>query len=298
MNPLTNAPSLKALEWGSVCSLLVKRAARFANQEAFAALRPGGAGPEDVARSLGQVELLRILLDDGPLRFTGIPEVLGLCEALGVSGECLDGADLVALARFAVSPSDLGRDVQARLDRRSLPVSRFPAEAADLLRLGELPFVRSVERAIGPKGEVRDDASPELRRLRARTHRLREDLDLVFETYLRQPNADDVLQDKVVASRNGRSVLMVKAEAKRSFEGVVHGASRAQKTAFVEPIEAVSVNNELVVVSEEEQEEIRQILRRLSDEAREDLSALKRAEWILGVWDSLHARARLDHDSG
>ena len=53
-----------------------------------------------------------------------------------------------------------------------------------------------------------------------------------------------------------------------------------------------------MVVSEEEQEEIRQILRRLSDEARQDLSALKRADWILGVWDSLHARARLAHDLG
>lgn len=298
LNPLTNPPSLKALDWGSVCSLLVKRAARSANQEAFAAFLPGGAGREEIAGSLAQVELLRILLDDGPLRFTGIPEVGELCEALSIKGEYLDGPDLVALARFAATGSDLGRDVLSRLDRRSLAVSRFPAEASDLVRLGELSFVQSVERAIGPKGEVRDDASPELRRLRARTHRLKEDLDLVFESYLKRPNAEDVLQDKVVASRNGRSVLMVKAEAKRSFEGVVHGASRAQKTAFIEPIEAVAVNNELVVVSEEEQEEIRQILRRLSDEAREDLSVLKRAEWILGIWDSLHARARLAHDIG
>ncbi len=300
LNPLTltNPPSLKALEWGSVCSLLARRAARSANQEAFASLLPGVTGREEVAAALGQVELLRILLDDGPLRFAGIPEVAALCDALGIGGEYLDGVDLVALARFATSAADLGREVQARLDRRSLPPSRFPAEAADLIRTGDLSFVRSVERAIGPKGEVRDDASPELRRLRARTNRLREDLDLVFESYLRKPNADDVLQDKVVASRNGRSVLMVKAEAKRSFEGVVHGASRAQKTAFIEPIEAVAVNNELVVVSEEEQEEIRQILRRLSDEAREDLSVLRRAEWILGAWDSLHARARLAHDIG
>jgi DNA mismatch repair protein MutS2 len=296
--PLTNASSLKALEWGSVCSLLVKRAGRTVNREAFAALLPGVVGREEVTVSLGQVELLRILLDDGPLRFAGIPEVESLCHALGIDGEYLDGVDLVALARFAASASDLGRDVQTRLDRRSLPMSRFPTEAGDLARVGELSFVRSVERAIGPKGEVRDDASPELRRLRARTSRLREDLDLVFETYLRKPNADDVLQDKVVASRNGRSVLLVKAEAKRSFEGVVHGASRAQKTAFIEPIEAVAVNNELVVVSEEEQEEIRQILRRLSDEAREDLSALRRAEWILGAWDALHAKACLAHDLG
>ena len=300
LNPLTltNPPSLKALEWGSVCSLLARRAARSANQEAFASLLPGVTGRGEVAAALGQVELLRILLDDGPLRFAGIPEVAAVCDALGIGGEYLDGVDLVALARFATSAADLGREVQARLDRRSLPPSRFPAEAADLIRTGDLSFVRSVERAIGPKGEVRDDASPELRRLRARTNRLREDLDLVFESYLRKPNADDVLQDKVVASRNGRSVLMVKAEAKRSFEGVVHGASRAQKTAFIEPIEAVAVNNELVVVSEEEQEEIRQILRRLSDEAREDLSVLRRAEWILGAWDSLHARARLAHDIG
>ena len=297
-SPLTNASSLKALEWGSVCALLVRRSARAVNREAFAGFLPEGANRTEVTASLAQVEGLRTLLEDGALPFSGIPEVYGLCAALAIEGEYLEGADLLALARFATASSGLGGDVRSRLDRRSSPPSRFPAEAADLARLGELGFVRSVERALGPKGEVRDDASPELRRLRARANRLKEDLDLVFETYLRSPKADDVLQDKVVASRNGRSVLMVKAEAKRSFEGVVHGASRAQKTAFIEPIEAVAVNNELVVVSEEEQEEIRQILRRLSDEARADLSVLNRGEWILGVWDSLHAKARLAHDLG
>ena len=293
---LTNSSSLKALEWGSVCALLAGRAARTANRETFAALAPGDSERADVERRLAEVEALRILLEDGSLRFEGIPEIDEICAALSIQGEYLDGVDLLALARFAVASADLGRDVGARLDRRSLPSSRFVSEAADLGRIHDLAFVASVARAIGPKGEVRDDASPELRRLRARTNRLREDLDLVFETYLHKPNADDVLQDKVVANRNGRSVLMVKAEAKRSFEGVVHGASRAQKTAFIEPIEAVAVNNELVVVSEEEQEEIRQILRRLSEEARQDLSAIKRAEWILRIWDEIHAKARLAQD--
>ncbi|MEO8500691.1 MAG: Smr/MutS family protein [Vicinamibacteria bacterium] len=297
-SPLTNASSLKALEWGSVCALLVRRSARLVNQEFFTSFPPGGASRSEVTAILAQVEGLRILLEDGALPFSGIPEVGDTCGALAIKGEYVDGPELLALARFATASSGLGRDVQSRLGRRSLPVSRFVAEAADLARIGDLSFVRSVERAIGPKGEVRDDASPELRRLRARTHRLREDLDLVFDSYLRDPKASDVLQDKVVASRNGRSVLMVKAEARRSFEGVVHGASRAQKTAFIEPIEAVAVNNELVVVSEEEQEEIRQILRRLSDEAREDLGALQRTEWIVCAWDALHARARLGHDLG
>jgi DNA mismatch repair protein MutS2 len=274
----------------------VKRAARVANQDLFATLSPGASGRDEVTASLREVEFLGRLLEDGPLRFQGLPEVDTLCDALAIAGQYLDGVDLFALARFAVQTSDLGRDLQARLDRRTLPPSRYPGEARDLTRLGDLRFVRSVERAIGPKGEIRDDASPELRRLRARTQRLREDLDLVFESYLRRRDADEVLQDKVVASRNGRSVLMVKAEAKRAFEGVVHGASRAHKTAFIEPVEAVVVNNELVEVSEEEQEEIRQILRRLSDEARDDLSILVRAEGIVRAWDSLHARARLGRD--
>ena len=220
MNPVTNPPSLKALEWGSVCSLLVKRAARVANREAFAALLPGAATREEVTASLGQVELLRILLDDGPLRFAGIPEVLSLCDVLGIRGEYLDGADLVALARFAVSAS------RPRPRRSGAPRSPLSSRVA-LPGGGRRPHPpRRRSPSSGrwrgpsdPKGEVRDDASPELRRLRARTHRLREDLDLVFETYLRKPNADDVLQDKVVASRNGRSVLMVKAEAKRSVRG-------------------------------------------------------------------------------
>lgn len=295
---LTNASSLKALEWNSVCSLLVRRAARAANREKFATFLPERASLAEITASLAQVEVLRTCLEAGPLGFSEIPEVQANCEALAIEGEYLDGGDLITLARFATAGCSLGREVQARLDRKNLPPSRFAAESADLVRLGGLSFVPSVERSLGPRGEVRDDASPELRRLRARANRLLEDLDLVFENYLRSPRADDVLQDKVVASRNGRSVLMVKAEAKRAFEGVVHGASRAQKTAFIEPIEAVAVNNELVVVSEEEQEEIRRILRRLSDEAREDLPVLKRADWILGAWDALHARARLAHDLG
>ncbi|MBK5257795.1 MAG: Smr/MutS family protein [Vicinamibacteria bacterium] len=295
---LTNSSSLKALEWSSICALLVRRATRAHARTAFADFPPGGASRGEVETSLAQVEVFRNLLADGALGFAGIPEVEEICASLVIQGEYLDGLDLLALARFAGASADLGREVEARLDRGSFPNSGFPTEAKDLRRVGDLSFVRSVAKKIGPKGEVRDDASPELRRLRARTNRLREDLDLVFETYLHKPNADDVLQDKVVASRNGRSVLMVKAEAKRSFEGVVHGASRAHKTAFIEPIEAVAVNNELVVVSEEEQEEIRQILGSLSDEARQDLSALQRADWILRIWDSLHAKARLAHDLG
>ena len=215
-SPLTNASSLKALEWGSVCALLVRRAARSVNQEGFASFLPGGASQTEVVATLGQVEALRTLLEEGPLPFSGIPEVGDVCEALAIQGEYLDGAELVAVAVFATASSSLGRDVQSRLDRRTLPPSRFLSEAADLARIGELSFVRSVERAIGPKGEVRDDASPELRRLRARTSRLRDDLDLVFDTYLRDPKANEVLQDKVVASRNGRSAATT---AKSGSEG-------------------------------------------------------------------------------
>ncbi len=293
---LTNASSLKALEWDSVRALLVGRAARSVNREAFASFLPGASSRAEVEASLKRVEVFRGLVNEGILRFEGIPEVGELCDALHIEGDYLDGLELASLARFAQGACELGQDVRTRLDREGLAQSRFAEEASHLSRLGGLSFVASVARAIGPKGEVRDDASPELQRLRARTHLLKEELDLVFETYLHKPNADDVLQDKVVANRNGRSVLMVKAEAKRTFDGVVHGASRANKTAFIEPVEAVAVNNELVVVSEEEQEEIRQILRRLSDEAREDLVPLRGAESILETWDALHAKARLARD--
>lgn len=293
---LTNASSLKALEWGSICALLAGRATRAGNREAFSASPPGSLDRAQVEASLAQVDLFSDLLSDGGLRFDGIPEVEEILASLSVEGTYLDGIELVRLSRFAEQCAGLGIEVEGRLDRRSPPLSHFRAQAMELGRLSGLSFVRSVAATIGPKGEVRDDASPELRRLRARANRLRDDLDLVFETYLRKPNADAVLQDKVVASRNGRSVLMVKAEAKRSLEGVVHGASRANKTAFIEPIEAVEVNNELVVVSEEEQEEIRRILRELSDQARADLDTLGRAEQILTAWDGLHAKARLSRD--
>ena len=165
---LTNASSLKALEWASICALLVHRATRSVNRIAFETFLPDESHRTQIEGQISQVETFRTLLDDGTLRFESIPEVDEICGALSIQGEYLDGIDLVALARFAEGSAELGRDVKARFDRRSIPPSRFPAEAADLVRLGDLPFVRSVGTAIGPKGEVRDDASPELRRLRAR----------------------------------------------------------------------------------------------------------------------------------
>ena len=294
----TNPHTLSTLEWGSICELLRQRAVRSRNQEAFAALRPAFASRASVDRRLEDVAAFQRLLEDGPLLAAGLPEVDDFQATLKVQGESLDAPSLFSLARFAEVCAELGRAARSRFQRAGLTSLRFLDEAGELSRMGDLAFVKAVFSAIGATGEILDDASVELRRIRVRTHRLRDDLDRVFDSYLQRKDSFDILQDKVVASRNGRSVLMVKAEAKRSFGGVVHGASRSANTAFIEPAEAVEVNNQIVEASEEEQEEIRRILRHLSDLAREDLSLLRRSLAIVETWDELHAIALLARDLG
>ena len=68
------------------------------------------------------------------------------------------------------------------------------------------------------------------------------------------------MQDELITIRGERFVIPVKVEQKRRVQGVVHGASSSGQTVFVEPLETIEQNNELVRLLDEEQAEIHRIL--------------------------------------
>ena len=105
---------------------------------------------------------------------------------------------------------------------------------------------------IDPSGEVVDDASPELRHIRERLRKQRSRLRGTLESYLRGKDTAKYLQDHVVTERNGRYVLVVKAEHRTSIPGIVHGASTSGASLFLEPLSTVEINNDIVALDEQE----------------------------------------------
>jgi DNA mismatch repair protein MutS2 len=177
----------------------------------------------------------------------------------------------------------------------------FRGEAAKYLRLTERAAAladfrqlsAAIHRAIVPNGEISDDASPQLKRIRAGIAQSREKIRRALEGILRaRGEASGEKGKDYITLRNDRFVIPVRASERRTIPGVVHGASGTGQTIFVEPLEAIDLNNRLVQLSDEEVAEIARILEELTERVRLDRAALETAAAQIAHLDSIFARAR------
>ncbi len=148
----------------------------------------------------------------------------------------------------------------------------------------------AVRRAILPNGEISDDASPALRRVREGIARTRESLQKTLERILRARGSEG--GDDYITQRNDRYVIPVRASERRSLEGVVHAASATGQTVFVEPLETIEVNNRLVHLREDEAAEIARILEELTGRLAAERGPVAHAAAAVAEMDALFARAR------
>ncbi|MEZ5415820.1 MAG: Smr/MutS family protein [Vicinamibacterales bacterium] len=210
-------------------------------------------------------------------------------QALAIEGRPLEALALRILADFVASIAE----AQAA-------VAKAPGEYPVLRQLVSrlAPFVdevAAVRRAIDVNGDVVDDASPRLAAIRERLRRQRARLRAALEQFVRGRDTAKYLQEQVVTQRNGRAVLMVRAEHRAHVPGIVHGASATGATLFLEPMAGVEINNDIVAAEEEEAEEIFRILLELTDRFRHRPGDFRVAVLVAEELDLLQARARLAH---
>ena len=235
------------------------------------------AATTETVRYLGSSQLF-------PLRATAdLPNIL---TALAVVGRPLEALRLVALADFVDSIDDSRAAV-----RRA--AAAFPLLEA--VTNGIASFKREtslVREKIEPSGDVVDHASPELKLIRERLRKQRTRLRGTLESFLRGKDTAKYLQDQVVTERNGRFVLVIKAEHRSSIPGVVHGASTSGASLFLEPLSTVEINNDIVALEEQELEEVRRILLGLTDAFRAREPELEKSIDAATELDVLQGRAR------
>src|SRR5271156_251213 len=141
--------------------------------------------------------------------------------------------------------------------------TKFPLLAERAASLGDFrDLLAAIRRCILPNGDISDDASPALRRIRASISDTRASIQKTLKQILRARNAE--AGEDYVTLRNDRFVIPVRAEHRRAVPGVMHGASATGQTVFLEPFETVEVNNQLVQLAEDEAAEILRILRELT----------------------------------
>ena len=137
-----------------------------------------------------------------------------------------------------------------------------------------------------------DHASAELRSIRDRLRKQRARLRSTLESYLRGRDTAKYLQDQIVTDRNGRYVLVVRAEHRSAIPGIIHGASSSGASLYLEPLSTVEVNNDIVALEEQEAAEVRRILLALTDAFRRRAIDLQRTLEVATELDVVQARAR------
>ena len=157
-------------------------------------------------------------------------------------------------------------------------------------------FLRFFRDKIQPDGTLEDKASPELARIRREIEKQRRCIQDSLRSYMRRLAEGGTVQDELISIRGERFVIPVKVEQKRRVQGVIHGASSSGQTVFVEPLETIEQNNELVRLFEEELAEIHRILVEMTERIGTRAQEILRAVEVLAELELQFAKARFAED--
>jgi len=289
-SPVQHA-DLAALEWEPLLAVVAGFAASPVGREALLAFKPS-SDEEWIARQHRLTAETRLLLEEQiSVPLGGLFDPTQHAAKAQIAGAALEAIELQAVARLARDISSWQAILQsppARLAGKLPGLSELTVALTANLR----PLADAIERKIQPDGSLADDASPELNRIRREQERQRRVIEESLRAALRKLASEGSTQEDLITIRGDRFVIPVRSELKRRVSGVVHGASSSGQTVYVEPLETIEQNNELVRLVEEEQAEIHRIFVALTAQVGSYAPALVEGARVLALVDTLQARAR------
>jgi DNA mismatch repair protein MutS2 len=278
--------ALDVLEFRDALDRVARFAASDLGAEAVRSLSPS-TDPLWIAGELRPVgEMMALLTGDEGWGMPAVPDLREPLRRLRVEGTVWDGPVLRQAATLMVSSRTARRNLRPYAERYpslrelSEPLPEFP----------KLP--EEIDRAVDDDGRVRDEASPELYRLRRQMHGARNRIVARLTDFAGSLPANYQVPDASVSVREGRYVVPVRREGRSEVGGIVHGESGSGATLFIEPPVAIELMNRLRELEADEAREVQRILRELSGRLRPHHAELLGALEALIRLDSLYARAR------
>src|SRR5947209_9988043 len=281
-----NSHSLRVLEYEQVRALLAEQISTDLGRERVAELAPLDE-EEEIRRRLQETTEARRMMDvAGSLPLGGIHDVRAVVQAAARDG-LIEAPALLDLADTISS----GRRLRGFLSKRAEEAPRLAAmgrEIGDFERLEE-----EIRRCISPRGDVLDDASPTLVRIRKDQKIYHGRMMERLHSILRNSAYRDMIQDPVVTIRDDRYCIPVKSEYRSQFGGLIHDQSASGATVFMEPTAVVELGNELRQLTLKERQEIERILRELAGKVGREAIPLLGTLHTLSLIDFISAKAKL-----
>src|SRR5579872_1619152 len=308
-----NHSSARVLEFEGVREMLRGYAWSPLGQERIAALAPSPDRAWIERQQQMTEEIREFRRRGGRFDFSGLSDPGLLVQKARIEGAALEGGELreiIAVVdraaewrEIALQPPDM-----KGVARAALPAS--PAEgvwanaisawreiaklSAGIVDFTEL--LRFFRNKILPDGTLDDRASPQLAAIRREIEKQKRLIHESLQGYLRRLSEGGVVQEELVTIRGERFVIPVKSEQRRRVKGVVHGASSSGQTIFIEPLETIEQNNELVRLLDEEQAEIHRILLEMTAKVGEMAESLAHAVEAMAEIELQFAKARFALD--
>lgn len=232
-------------------------------------------------------ELRRILIAGEPFPLSSYPDTRATLKMLGIRNSVLNVPQFLEISAITVLFHRLLEFITTRQDKYPL---LFEVMAGVNYEPG---IIKAIDLVMDETGHVRSTASPELARIRRQLSRKRVEADQLYQSVMQRYRKNGWLTDAEESWRNGRRVISVFAEQKRSAKGVIHDISATGKTCYIEPEETIGINNLLLELEEEEREEIKRILAELTIFLRQYTPLLKAYSDKVEFYDATAAKARL-----
>lgn len=212
-------------------------------------------------------------------------------KLLGIPGAVLTGADFVELRRLADSMERIFR----WFDRERKTVYPGLSQMIESTHY-EKVIVKMIDDVMDEQGQVKDNASVQLRSIRMSLYKKRTELRRIFERIISKLNKQGFLAEIEESFMNGRRVVAVYAEQKRMVKGILHGESDTRRTVFIEPEETIGLNNEIYSLENDEKKEVYRILRELTKQLSKYEPLLSDWHSIVGEYDFIRGKAKLAID--
>jgi DNA mismatch repair protein MutS2 len=294
-----NEHTLTVLEYDKVRSLVAGFAVSEPGRASVSELLPA-LSPVVVAERLQETqECTGLLISGENLPLDGVMNVGASVAKLRIDGLTLAPLELLEIAKTLGA----GRRIKGFFERigekgvsarQGTPLLR--ARAAVIQPLPQIE--NAIANAIDEKAEVKDSASPALRRVRKQLSRMRDDILGRLSGILQDGSLQKIVQEPVITMRDDRYVLPLKPNFRQSIRGVVHGQSGSRSTLFVEPLEVLEQNNRLAELRMEERDEVERILRELTGMLAQEVEPIEAMIGALAAIDAIAARARFGIEYG
>jgi len=287
--------SAESLEWPRLRDAIAGRAFSPLGRAWVLALEPSADLAWIETQQQRSAEIGAFFAAGGSFDFHGLFDPTALLGESRIEGSALEPLQILTLLHLAERVNAW----RALLFPASKPEQAWFSDESGIAALSHplrhfnlTPLVEQLRGKIEPDGSLADDASHELRRIRRAIDRQHHAIEESLRRSLRKMSDEGSTQDSLITIRGERFVIPVKVEHKRKVPGVIHGSSSSGQTVFVEPLDTIEQNNELVRLLDEEQSEIHRILVMLTGALAANSEAMHAGAAILAEVEAHAARAR------